>query len=180
MCMQSHLKMYCCSSLNEKSRGLQRVTPCYYYTDNSDYVPLSEVVIGFPAEPSVMKGDSVCQTITIIGDDIMEGNESFTVIMTPVNDLDDIIGSTSVTILILLDEDGKIFYQLAHSHTTCMGSNFTLMQKLRKRVCLNLHETYSMDHRVLHTLNDYVNEYILLLFFYRGSCMSTVSGTSER
>ena len=75
-------------------------------------MPLSEVVIGFPAEPSVMKGDSVCQTITIIGDDIMEGNESFTVIMTPVNDLDDIIGSTSVTILILLDEDGKIFISL--------------------------------------------------------------------
>ena len=76
-------------------------------TDNSDYVPLSEVIVGFPADSSIMNGDSVCQTITIIGDDILEGDESFTVSMTPENDLDEIVGPASLTITIEADNDGK-------------------------------------------------------------------------
>ena len=65
------------------------------------------MTIAFPALISVMEGDVICQSVTVIGDDIMEGNETFTVVMTPENDLDDIIGSSSVTITILTDADGK-------------------------------------------------------------------------
>ena len=65
------------------------------------------MTIAFPALISVMEGDVICQSVTVIGDDIMEGNETFTVVMTPENDLDDIIGSSSVTITILTDADGN-------------------------------------------------------------------------
>ena len=54
--------------------------------------------MGFPQNSPV--GSSVCQTVTIIGDDIMEDDETFTVNMVPENDNDDIEGSTSVTITI--------------------------------------------------------------------------------
>lgn len=76
--------------------------------DNSDYVPLSEVIVGFPTNPSPMVGSVICQTITIIGDDVMEENETFAVVMTPENDFDDIIGLASVTITIPADGDGKV------------------------------------------------------------------------
>ena len=59
-----------------------------------------------------MEGDVICQTVTIIGDDAMEGDETFMVVMTPENDLDDIIGSSSVTITILADGDCKLNKQL--------------------------------------------------------------------
>lgn len=77
------------------------------YTDDSDYVPLSEVMVAFPAQPTLMEGEVICHTVTIIGDDVMEGIETFMVVMTPENDLDDIIGSSSVTITILTDGDCK-------------------------------------------------------------------------
>ena len=81
--------------------------PSFTCVDNSDYVPLSDVILGFPASPSLQEGSSVCQTVTIIGDDIMEPDETFTVIMTPENSMDVIMGSTAVTITIPDDQDGN-------------------------------------------------------------------------
>lgn len=77
------------------------------YTENSDYVPLS-VTVGFPADPSPLVGSVICQVITIIGDDVMEEDEMFTVVMTPINDFDTIVGPLSVNITIRNDEDGNV------------------------------------------------------------------------
>lgn len=80
----------------------------FSYADESDYVPLSDVIVSFPSNPTLPIGSTICQTISIIGDDIREDNETFTVVMAPEYDLDQIIGSSSVTITITDDGDGKL------------------------------------------------------------------------
>ena len=75
--------------------------------DESDYVPLSDVVLGFPADPSLMEGSTVCQTVSIIGDSLLEGDETFTVVATPERSVDVIIGSATVTLTIPNGDDGK-------------------------------------------------------------------------
>lgn len=77
------------------------------FTDENDYVPLSDVVLGFPANPSLPEGSTVCETVNIIGDDVMEADETFTVVATLVKDIDVFMGSATVTITIPNGADGK-------------------------------------------------------------------------
>ena len=73
-------------------------------TDANDFQPLQGVLLTIPAAAS--PGTLVCRSITVIGDDIMEGDESFTVTVSPQNANDDITGSVTVTITIPDDGDG--------------------------------------------------------------------------
>ena len=50
----------------------------------------------------------MCQTVNIIGDVIMEDDETFTVVATPENDEDVFIGSPIATITILDDGDSML------------------------------------------------------------------------
>ena len=78
-----------------------------YHIDESDYVPLLDVTLGFPADPFLNVGSTVCQSVSIIGDDVMEGDESFTVVATPEANIDVFLGSNTVTITIPNGDDGK-------------------------------------------------------------------------
>ena len=94
----------------EVAHGVQRVLrdSCMMnYADESDYVPLLDVILGFPADPFLSEGSTVCQTISIIGDDVMEADETFTIVATPVMNIDVIIGPATVTITIANGDDGK-------------------------------------------------------------------------
>lgn len=64
------------------------------------------MVFGF--SQNALVGSTACQTVTIIGDDIMEDDESFTISMVPEDSNDDIRGSTSVTITIMDDTDSML------------------------------------------------------------------------
>ena len=73
-------------------------------------MPLSNVVLGFESNPSLQEGSTVCQTVNIIGDDFLEENESFTIVATPENARDVLLGSPTVTITILNDGDGTLYF----------------------------------------------------------------------
>ena len=76
-------------------------------------MPLSEVIVIFPSNPTLPHGSSVCQTISIVGDNVMEEDETFTVVVVPINNLDEITGPSSVTITISDEGDGKDHLHIA-------------------------------------------------------------------
>jgi len=53
-------------------------------------------------------GDTVCQQYTIIGDDVKEADETFTVSVSPVNSIDIIDGADQVTVTIPDDGDCEL------------------------------------------------------------------------
>ena len=80
-------------------------------------MPLSEVIVIFPTSPTPPTGSSVCQTISIVGDNVMEEDETFTVVVVPVNHLDEITGPSSVTLTISDDSDGKDHFHIPYNHS---------------------------------------------------------------
>ena len=68
-------------------------------------------MVTFPSTSEV--GDTVCQRYTIIGDDVKEADETFTVSVSPVNSIDIIDGADQVTVTI--PDDGDCELGLAHS-----------------------------------------------------------------
>ena len=62
-------------------------------------------MVTFPS--TSVEGDTVCQQYTIIGDDVMEEDETFTVSVSAVNSIDIIDGTDQVTVIINDDEGGK-------------------------------------------------------------------------
>lgn len=80
---------------------------CFSHADENDYTPLSGEIVTFPADPDLPLGSTACQTVSIIGDDIREENETFIVIISPQNDMDNVIGMENMTITIQDDGDGK-------------------------------------------------------------------------
>lgn len=61
-----------------------------------------------------LQGSVSCVNVTIIGDTEYEPDESFSVILTPDNPLDMISGPTSVTIVILNDDQGELWLGSHH------------------------------------------------------------------
>ena len=72
--------------------------------DSNDFVELENLLLTIPSSSAV--GDSTCQSVTIVGDDVLESDEIFTVILYPVNPEDSINGSSTSTVTILNDGDG--------------------------------------------------------------------------
>ena len=65
---------------------------------------MSEVVIPF----MTVQGQGVCvAAIAILGDDIVEGNETFRVIIQPTNPLDMVSSGGTTTTVTIVDDDGK-------------------------------------------------------------------------
>ena len=91
----------------EVAHGVLRDSCLMNCADESDYVPLLDVILGFPADPFLSEGSTVCQTVSVIGDDVMEADETFTIVATPVMNIDVIIGPATVTIAIANGDDGK-------------------------------------------------------------------------
>ena len=79
----------------------------FSHADENDYKPLSGKKVRFPANSNLKIGTTTCQNVSIIDDDIREGNETFTVIVTPENNLDKVNGIQNMTITIQDDGDGN-------------------------------------------------------------------------
>jgi len=74
------------------------------HADSNDFVELENLLLTILSSSVV--GDSVCRSVTIVGDDVLESDEIFTVILYPVNPEDSIMGSNTSTVTILNDGDG--------------------------------------------------------------------------
>lgn len=70
-----------------------------------DFVGIVGEILRIPS--TAAQGDTVCQPITIIGDDIVEDTEYFFVQAEPANTNDMIAGPTNITVLVR-DDDGKL------------------------------------------------------------------------
>ena len=100
----------------------------FSHADENDYVPLLGETVRFPANSDLPLGTTTCQNVSIIGDDIREENETFTVIVTPENNLDKVNGIQNITITIQDDGDGNsisilmIYNLLANPHMCTLHS----------------------------------------------------------
>ena len=64
----------------------------------------SEVVIPY----TTVQGQGVCEAaVTILGDYIVEGNETFQVMIQPINPLDMVLAGRSTVSVTIVDDDGK-------------------------------------------------------------------------
>ena len=75
----------------------------FHLSDENDFKPLRNIRLTFPK--TALVGFTLNQSVTVIGDAIMEGTESFTVAVTPENSNDVISGPSSATITIPNDND---------------------------------------------------------------------------
>ena len=73
---------------------------------------MESTVVTFPSTSVV--GDTVCQQYTIIGDDVKEADETFTVSVSPVNSIDIIDGADQVTVTIPDDGDRELWSVALH------------------------------------------------------------------
>lgn len=73
-------------------------------SDASDFLTLSNEQFTVPSTAPL--NQDVCFDLTINGDEIREGNETFTVAVLVGNSNDIIVGSNTVTVTILDDNDG--------------------------------------------------------------------------
>ena len=82
-------------------------TIAMFNAGEQDFLPLTnqELVIA----STVIEGESVCTNITVVGDDILEANETFTVFVAVNNSNDRIIGPITATVIIIQDGDGGLY-----------------------------------------------------------------------
>ena len=80
---------------------------CLYFSfnaENDDFILPSSQSIIFPS--SAVVNDEMCLQFQIIGDDLREDNETFTVLLESENQLDMIVGDiTQIPVTILNDQD---------------------------------------------------------------------------
>jgi len=74
------------------------------HVGSDDFTPLEPTALTFPATSEV--GDTVCQQYTIIGDNVREADETFTISVTAVNSVDIITNQEVVSVTITDDGDG--------------------------------------------------------------------------
>ena len=63
----------------------------------------SEVVIPY----TTAQDQGVCVAVTILGDTIVEGNETFQLMIQPTNPLDMVLAGRSTVSVTIVDDDGK-------------------------------------------------------------------------
>ncbi len=86
-------------------------------TESSDFESLTNAV--FTISTTTPLGSTVCYTITITGDNVQEVNEMFTVTVSTVNNLDQIVGADTVTVTILQNSEfdcESFFFLFLESH----------------------------------------------------------------
>ena len=72
--------------------------PFLYCLGPNDFVALDNQLLTIPSSTTL--GVNECQTVTIVGDNIMENNEMFQVVVTPVDSDDQVSGTPRFTITI--------------------------------------------------------------------------------
>ena len=70
--------------------------------DASDFYSLVDERLTIP--PATLRGQSVCQPVTIFGDDILEANETFTITISLTNSIDRLLGLNTTLVTILNDD----------------------------------------------------------------------------
>lgn len=71
-------------------------------TDASDFYSLVNQRLTIP--PATLRGQSVCQPVTIFGDDVLEANETFTITISLTNSNDRLLGPNTTLVTILNDD----------------------------------------------------------------------------
>ena len=67
---------------------------------------LLEMQVVIPS--TTVQGQAVCvAAITILGDDLVEGNETFQLMIQPTNPLDMVLAGRSTVTVTIVDDDGK-------------------------------------------------------------------------
>ena len=104
-----------------------------YYSGPADFILYaSEVVI----PSTTAQGQGVCvAAIAIFGDTIVEGNETFQLMIQPTNPLDMVSPGGNTTTVTIVDDDGKHY-----NCTTTLGS-----------LELNTSSTYSLTISLINT-----------------------------
>ena len=73
--------------------------------DTTDFM-LLEMQVVIPS--TTVQGQGVCvAAITILGDDLVEGNETFQLMIQPTNPLDMVVADRSTVTVTIVDDDGK-------------------------------------------------------------------------
>ena len=75
---------------------------------------------------TTVQGQVVCVAdVSILGDDIVEGNETFQVIIQPVNPLDMVSPGGNTTTVTIVDDDGKYYHYCSTNLNNSMNCLFT-------------------------------------------------------
>ena len=76
---------------------------CFFGT--ADFMlAVTQVVI----PPTTAQGQGICvAAITIVGDNLVEGNETFQLMIQPTNPLDMVLADRSTVTVTIVDDDGK-------------------------------------------------------------------------
>ena len=108
----------------------------YLYTSGTvDFMLLtSEVVI----PSTTAQGQGVCVAVTIFGDDIVEGNETFQLMIQPTNPLDMVSMGRSTTTITIVDDDGK--YTTTVPPTLINGHELSIIN-LQGQLCPSMRPT---------------------------------------
>lgn len=69
-----------------------------------DFEAVTETLV---ISSSAVQGSRVCLPLVIIGDNVVEGNETFDVILA-VNSMQDLIAGPSTVSVTILDDDGRL------------------------------------------------------------------------
>ena len=96
-----------------------------YTSGSADFALLeSEVVI----PPTTAQGQVVCvAAVAIFGDDIVEGNETFQLMIQPTNPLDMVSMGRSTTTVTIVDDDGKYYHYCStnfNNFMNCLSSTY--------------------------------------------------------
>ena len=83
---------------------------CYYFsltaTVNEDYLDV-EVNITFTSGQNASGDNQQCFFIPILNDDILECNETFDILLTPIADDEDVINITNRVFTVTIEEDSN-------------------------------------------------------------------------
>ena len=89
---------------NEKQNNIKEMVPLinnaplFYCLGPNDFVALDNQLLTIPSSTAL--GVNVCQTVTIVGDNIVESNEMFQVVVTPADSDDQVSDPPRFTITI--------------------------------------------------------------------------------
>ena len=98
--------LYCCIIVTCHEAYTLFVYPLYVATVNEDYLDV-EVNITFTSGQNASGDNQQCFFIPILNDDILECNETFDILLTPIADDEDVINITNPVFTVTIEEDSN-------------------------------------------------------------------------
>jgi len=100
----------------------------------NDFIALENLLLTFPSNSAV--GTSMCGSVTIVGNNIVENEEMFQVMVTPDDSDDQIVGTPRFTITIVSESGDGMFalcqificFQLPYRHSYTFKDHFEIVK----------------------------------------------------